>query len=118
MSKAGALLMVLLALVTGVGAWVGFQAGSTASLVTGGVCGVLLLAGGHGAWRGITALHILGLATAFFLLGRFLPAYFQQERFFPEFLMVILSAVTFGIALLGFVLDRYKTDPQNRPERG
>jgi uncharacterized membrane protein (UPF0136 family) len=118
MSRAGALLMVGLAVVTAVVSWMGYQAGSMVSLVAGSICCVLLLVGGHGAWRHMTWLHLAGLVAAFFLLGRFVPAYFQRERFFPEFVMVILSAITFGIALLGLVLDNYKPAASEPPERG
>jgi hypothetical protein len=43
------------------------------------------------------------------LLALFLVAYFRTYRLWPALALVILSSTTFGLGLLGLVLDRYRS---------
>ena len=108
MTRASALVGMLCGAVSLVGGILGFaRAGSTASLIAGGVAGILLLITGMLTWRRIgwaqMVMSLVGLA----LLGRFLPVYFKTYAVWPALVLVALGSFTFGLGILGFLLDRY-----------
>ena len=68
---------------------------------------VLLLIGGHGAFRGKPAFHVVLLVASLGALARFLPSIFISSRYWPDLGVVFLACLVFGFGLIGFVLDRY-----------
>ena len=83
-------------------------AGSGVSLVVGTLVGAVLLAASVLTRRGSGWGQVLLTAVALLLLGGFLVAYFQTYRIWPPLVMVGLASLTFGLGLLGLVLDRYR----------
>lgn len=112
MTRASVLVGLLLGVVSILGGVLGYAKGSAASLYAGVGSGVLLLAFGWLTLRGMRWAHAVVLLVALGLLGRFLPAYFQEPRVWPSLTLIALAAVTFGLGVLGFVLDRYRGGPR------
>jgi uncharacterized membrane protein (UPF0136 family) len=79
------------------------KAKSTASLVAGGISGVLLLVAGYlmGTASGRVGL-ILGVVVSVALAGRFVPSYLKTKKAMPAGMMAALSIV--GVALGGVAL--------------
>ncbi len=79
------------------------------------VAAVLLLVAAAGTLRHNTlaqvALCLLGLVV----LAWALPSYFRAHRLWPFLAIIALSAMTLGLGLLGFLLDRYRVpeDPSS-----
>ena len=73
------------------------KAQSTASLVAGGISGLLLIGAGVLIATKTQPGLILGLLVSLALAGRFVPAYLSKQVFMPAGLMAILSVV--GIIL-------------------
>ncbi|MDQ3620885.1 MAG: TMEM14 family protein [Verrucomicrobiota bacterium] len=77
---------------------------STASLVAGGISGVLLLVAGYlVATAKVQPGVILGLIVSLLLAGRFVPAFVKTMSWMPEGLMAILSAIGLVISILALV---------------
>lgn len=76
---------------------------SIASLVAGGICGVLLLYAAY-------LMHspprpeplILGLVVSVVLAGRFIPNYIEKKALIPGGLMALLSGVGIVVTLLAW----------------
>ena len=83
-------------------------AGSTVSLVTGIVAGGILLWSSARTARGGRLAPGIMVGVAFLIMAGFIAAYFQTYRFWPPLVMVILGCLTFGLGVLGLVLDRYQ----------
>ncbi len=109
MRRASAFIGMLCGLVSLVGGVLGYvRADSSASLIAGSVAGLLLLVTGYvtlgrSGWAQIV-MSLVGLV----LLARFLPVYFQTTAVWPALVLVALGSFTFGLGILGFVLDRYR----------
>ena len=70
------------------------KAGSTASIVAGGISGALLLVAGYLVGAGkVQAGLILGIVLSLALAGRFIPAYLNTHKFMPAGMVAILSVV-------------------------
>jgi uncharacterized membrane protein (UPF0136 family) len=88
-----------------VGGVVGFvKAKSNASLIAGGVSGVLLLVAGYlmGSASAQVGL-ILGLVVSVALAGRFVPSYLKTKKAMPAGLMAVLSVVGVVLGAVGLV---------------
>ncbi len=87
------------------GGVVGFlKAGSNASLIAGGVSGLLLLAAGYLVATGkATPGLILGLVISVALAGRFIPAFLATHKVMPAGMMAVLSVVGIVMTALGLV---------------
>ena len=81
------------------------KARSNASLIAGGLAGVLLLVAGYlcGASASLAG-PILGLVLCVALAGRFVPAYNKTKKMMPAGVMAALSVM--GIVLLVGALVR------------
>ena len=100
--QASQVYLVAFGLITVLGGVMGYvKAKSTASLIAGGVSGVLLLAAAWLLETHLGAGALLGLAVSLALLGRFTPALARGKRM-PAIYMVPLSAigVIVGVILL------------------
>ncbi len=70
------------------------KAGSPASIIAGGISGVLLLVSGYliGAGK-VQAGLILGIVIALALAYQFVPKFLETHKFMPAGMMSILSAI-------------------------
>ncbi len=73
---------------------------SVASLIAGGICGVLLLYAGY-LMHGLRPEPlILGLVVSVVLAGRFIPNYIEKKALIPGGLMALLSGICIVVTLL------------------
>jgi len=117
MTRAAAVMGVLLALVSIAGGiQVVAEGGSGRSLAAGVAGGLVLLGGAALTWRRVTwaqvVLSVLGLAY----LARFLPHFFITKHFWPDLPLLFLGSFTVGLGVLGLMLDRYQ--PEAGPGSG
>ena len=80
------------------------KAHSKASLIAGGVSGVLLLLAG---WLVREKIYVglgLGLVVSLALAGRFVPAFLETKKVMPAGMMSVLSVI--GIVLTAVALAR------------
>lgn len=85
------------------GGYMGFKkAQSKASLIAGGVSGLVLLAAAGITATGNVVLGLgLGGATCVALAGRFIPGYLKTRKLMPAGMMAALASVGVLTALLG-----------------
>lgn len=82
-----------------VGGIIGFmKASSTASLIAGGISGILLFVCSFGVRTGNKVAIIGALVISILLCGRFLPALFTSFKVMPNLIIVVFAIAT--IALL------------------
>ena len=88
-----------------IGGLIGYlKAGSKASIIAGGISGLLLLLAGYLVTSGkIQPGFILGLVIAIALAGRFAPGFFSSRKFMPAGMMTILSLLGIGVAVMGLL---------------
>ncbi len=80
------------------------KAGSKASLIAGGVSGVLILVAGWLVSKGSTqAGLILGLVISGVLEMRFLPAFVKTKKVMPAGMMAVLSMIGSVLSILALV---------------
>lgn len=79
------------------------KAQSMASLVAGGVAGLLLIGAGALIATKTQPGLILGLLVSIALAGRFIPAYMKSQAFMPAGLMGILSVIGIILTILAFI---------------
>jgi uncharacterized membrane protein (UPF0136 family) len=95
---------IVFGLLTIVGGVIGYaKAGSTASIVAGSICGVLLLAAAY-----MLREHLaLGLGVAavisIALAGRFLPIFIKTGQVMPAGLMSVLSVIGVIMAIVAWM---------------
>jgi uncharacterized membrane protein (UPF0136 family) len=78
------------------------KAGSLASLIAGGVSGVLLLVAGFIFPACFNLGLLLGLVVSVSLAGYFLPKYFEKRAIFPSGFMALLSMASIVITLFAW----------------
>jgi uncharacterized membrane protein (UPF0136 family) len=92
----------LLTLAGGIQAFL--HVGSKASLVAGGISGILLLLAGWLVQTGKTMPGLLlGLVITLGLAGRFLPKFFKDGSWWPAGVEGWLGAVGLGLSILALV---------------
>jgi uncharacterized membrane protein (UPF0136 family) len=79
-----------------------------APLLFGVVAGIVLLVMGALTLRGRAWAQIVMSAVGLVLLARHLPPYFRTYRPWPALAIILLGSFTFGLAILGMMLDRYQ----------
>src|SRR5215217_2261633 len=102
--EAAKIYFIIFGLLTTVGGIIGYlKAGSTASIVAGGITGVLLLV----AAFLLPEHRVAGLATAFIvsvlLAGQFLPKFFRTGSVMPAGVMSVLSVIGIIAAIVAWV---------------
>ena len=111
MTRAGAWLGLALGIGATLAAWTGYRAGrgGIAAIVAAVAVLVVLPAAGTvlAGRRGAAPVLALG---ALILLGRFMPLYYEAPGVWPSLAIIALATATFGFAVLGTVLDRYRTE--------
>jgi uncharacterized membrane protein (UPF0136 family) len=86
----------LLSIAGGVIGWK--RAGSKASLIAGGLSGVLLLAAAASVFAGEEVVGLgVGGVTALLLAGRFVPAYLKTRKSMPQGMMAFCSLVALAL---------------------
>jgi uncharacterized membrane protein (UPF0136 family) len=95
---------IVFGILTIVGGIIGYvRAGSVASIVAGGITGVLLLIAG----TLLPEYRTVGLATAFvislLLAGQFIPKFLGTGKFMPAGVMSILSAIGLIVAVVAWL---------------
>lgn len=95
---------IIFGLLTIVGGVIGYvKAGSTASIVAGGISGIALIIA---AWL-LPGNVVLGLAIAgvvsILLAGRFIPAFMSTGKIMPAGLMAILSLIGVIVAIVAWI---------------
>jgi hypothetical protein len=77
------------------------------------VAAVLLIVAATGTLRRNTLAHLTLCLLGVVVLAWALPMYFRVHRLWPFLAIIGLSALTLGLGLLGFLLDRYRV-PEDR----
>jgi uncharacterized membrane protein (UPF0136 family) len=87
------------------GGIVGFvKAQSRASLIAGGISGLLLLVAGYLMGSGNLSIGlILGIVVSVALAGRFVPSFIKTKKVMPAGLMALLSVAGIVLTALGFL---------------
>ena len=80
------------------------KAGSKASLIAGGVSGLLLLVAGWLVRDKVDVGLGLGLVISLALAGRFVPSFLETKKMMPAGMMAVLSAI--GIVVTALALAR------------
>ena len=75
---------------------------SNASLIAGGLAGILLLIAGVWIQQKPQNALILGGVVSLALAGRFLPAFLDKHKFMPAGMMTILSIIGLIVTALAF----------------
>jgi uncharacterized membrane protein (UPF0136 family) len=109
MTRASAWVGIVLGLIAlGSGVQEIAAAWSPASLLLGVIAGIVLLVMGALTLRGRVWAQIVMSAVGLVLLARHLPPYFQTYRPWPALAIILLGSFTFGLAILGTLLDGYQ----------
>jgi len=106
MTKAAAVSAILFGLVSLAGGLQGYlgPAKSAASLIAGGISGVLLVAAGALALGGKLWALWLSAVVAVALIGRFLPIYLKGEgRAWPHLVMSVLGAAVVVVHVIEYL---------------
>ena len=78
------------------------KAQSTASLVAGGISGILLLVAGYLLKSNVTPGLILGGIVCLALAGRFVPAFLETHKMMPAGMTAILSVIGIVLTAVAF----------------
>lgn len=92
---------IVFGILAAMGGYIGYQkAGSTISLVAGGICGLILM--GSGGLVTVKPHLAAGLATfvSLVMLSRFIPLYIEKGKAMPAIPVIVLSIVSLVIAFL------------------
>ena len=81
------------------------KARSIASIVAGGICGILLAAAGHLVGTGkVQAGLILGLVISLALAGQFVRKFLATKKFMPAGMMSFLSVIGLVLTVAGLIM--------------
>jgi uncharacterized membrane protein (UPF0136 family) len=79
------------------------KAGSTISLIAGGITGVLLLLAAFLLPKYLEAGLILALLTSLLLAGQFVPKFIRTGKMMPAGMMALLSGIGIVMAVLAWL---------------
>lgn len=104
MTLAAASFFVIFGLLSIAGGAIGWKkAGSRASLVAGGISGVLLLIAAACLFAGQLSLGlIMGGGTSLLLAGRFVPGYLKTRKWMPQGMMALCAVIGIVVAALAW----------------
>lgn len=105
MSNLPVFYFVFFGVLTIVGGVIGFvKANSRASLIAGGISGLLLLVSAYFLASGpILVGRILALVVSLALAGRFVPAFLKTKGMMPAGMMSVLSIIGIIVAVLSLI---------------
>ncbi len=109
MTRAAALVGALLGIVTVIGGIREYSLdGAVPILVEGLAVGAVLVITAFLTWRRTGWAQIVMSVLGLLVLGRYLPHFFRSGRFWPDLPLLLLGSFTFGLGILGLMLDRYR----------
>ena len=94
---------IIFGLLTIAGGAMGYRAGSTISLIAGGISGVLLLVAAFLLPSHVVVGLVLGGIVSLLLVGKFLPDFIRTGKMMPAGMMSILSIVGIVFAILAWM---------------
>ena len=95
---------IIFGLLTIAGGVMGFvKAGSVASIVAGGISGVLLLLAAFLLPQQFAIALILAAVVSILLAGRFVPAFLKTGKMMPAGMMAILSVIGVVLAIVAWI---------------
>src|SRR3954463_13516047 len=95
---------IIFGLLTIVGGVIGYvKAGSTASIIAGGISGVALLAAAFLLPGNVALGLIIAGVVSVLLAGRFIPNFMQTGKIMPAGLMALLSAIGVIVAIVAWI---------------
>src|SRR6476469_6413223 len=102
--EAAKIYFIIFGLLTIVGGVIGYvKAGSTASIIAGGISGIVLIAAAFllpgNAPLGLIIAGIVSIALA----ARFIPAFMKTGKVMPAGLMAVLSAIGVVMAIVAWI---------------
>lgn len=93
----------IFAALTIAGGVMGFLKGSTASIVAGGISGVLIIVAAVLLKTNVVVGLAMGGIVALALAGQFVPKFLATHKFMPAGMMSILSTIAIVLTILAFV---------------
>ncbi len=95
---------IVFGLLTIAGGIMGYvKAGSTASLIAGGVSGILLIVAALLLPSHVVVGLALGGIVSLLLAARFLPAFFKAGKMMPDGMMALLSILGVAFAIAAWI---------------
>lgn len=95
---------IIFGLLTILGGVIGYVSkGSVASVVAGGISGILLLIAAYLLPGNVVAGLALGAVVSILLAGRFVPVFMKTGGFMPAGMMSILSVIGLIIAIVAWI---------------
>lgn len=95
---------IIFGLLTIVGGVIGYvKAGSTASIIAGGISGAALLAAAFLLLGNVVLGLIVAGVVSLLLAGRFIPNFMQTGKIMPAGLMAILSAIGVIVVIVAWI---------------
>ena len=85
------------------GGVMGYAKGSQASLIAGGISGILILVAAFLLKTNMVVGLVLGGVVALALAGRFFPAFLSTGKWMPAGMMAILSAIAVVLVVASFI---------------
>jgi len=79
------------------------KAGSTASIIAGSICGILLLLAAYLLPGNLVVGLALAAVVSIALAGRFVPAFIKTGSLMPAGLMSVLSVIGLIVAIVAWV---------------
>jgi uncharacterized membrane protein (UPF0136 family) len=95
---------IVFGLLTIVGGIIGYaKAGSTASIIAGSICGILLLVAAYLLPGQLAVGLALAAVVSVALAGKFVPAFIKTGQVMPAGLMSVLSVIGIIMALVAWI---------------
>jgi uncharacterized membrane protein (UPF0136 family) len=95
---------IIFGLLTIVGGVIGYvKAGSTASIVAGGISGVALIVAAYLLPGNVVLGLIIAGLVSVALAGRFIPAFMKTGKVMPAGLMAVLSVIGVIVAIVAWI---------------
>jgi uncharacterized membrane protein (UPF0136 family) len=92
---------VIFGLLTIIGGLIGYlKAGSTISLIAGGIAGLLLLTAAYLIPNNLAVALAIALVVSLLLAGRFVPNFIATGKMMPAGMMSLLSVIGMVVAAL------------------
>ena len=95
---------MIFGLLTIVGGVMGYvKAGSTASIIAGGISGIALIVAAYVLPSNVVLGLAIGALVSILLAGRFIPAFIKTGKIMPAGLMAVLSVIGVIVAIVAWI---------------